>query len=1178
MLLLDKRVRHWVVRLFFAAWVVPCAARGVHVTLSPSAANAITDNSQEFTALVEGTAHKIVRWSVCDSFGKNCIPNGNAQVGKIVEVGRDGLGNPRARYTAPHVLPVPSLCHRVLVGQCLLTIKVKLARRSDKRDTATVTIQEPTPPQPTLTISPQDPEVTLGGTIQFSATVTNAKPDEVIWSAANGTITAEGLYTTPSSLYVDWDNVWATLRDHPVTPAFSRVLIDPPAPTIDAINPNPASAGETVTIQGSGFYGRLTLTFPGPNGIPLIAEGRSQSLTELTVTVPKMAVSGPVHLVASLVGHPPMQSNLLSFHRLPKLRIRVESKDLAQGETTPMFVRILGEEIDHKVVWSAERGTVSPGGIYQAPGAITDVSFDRVTGCIENTDACDSVLLGLHPFRIEPAAPIVKQGETLQLTALQSGQPLGATWAIEAGGGSIQQDGTYTAPSSREESGGVAITATWHGQQEQVAVAVMGGSPGLVNRVSDYIDLTQPWPAGYGTFAQNLAMRGNRGYVVATDSVAGLFDQKDYWLDVYNLKDPLRPVWIDAVESASRPDLFGTDGTWLYEVAIRDAAAGGSFPSTIAIYDVRGDHPMLVKREIVPSLSFSGSSLVNGVLYAFPQDLNPSTLQVYRFDLRSGSVATTLLTLSLPDPGRSYLVSSVTSSADRLYVGLQQELPSGWASMVAAYDLSTTPPTLLGTGEGYASTLRLVEGSLLSDFAVYDLSSGHPLRIATLPERVFSKDALGPLVVADTLQTGLRILDMSDPANPRLTATLFDQVGGCTGGGWVGSYVLCAEGGGGLAILDAKEAGGMRQISRVYTGGFQESAAYDLILKPPLIYTAGSSDVGAVLSISDVTTGVPRFVNSIYDQDEPAVYAMAWRNDILFLGMPDYIGLYNVTAPTDPRLFDRYPLPVSSLLLVDNILYVGTLDNRVVILNVLDPRAPQELAEVSLPGLPYNIRRVGDLVYIAAESGGLQIYDVLDPAHPILLSQLTSSTMVYDVDSDGTTAYLAAGEDGLIIADVSNPIHPTVVSRTPLADYYPFFPLDSSVQAISVRIREGIVFVGTLDANGIVYGFDPLVPLHPRVVGMTGEGDFILTWVGKIEFQGNDAYIAGFLGDFLGVKRNSASLPRNAIDFYYLPDVLRHGGPKRALASLKTPEDPEFILRCPARPNGCSKVLAWKRP
>src|SRR5277367_4170133 len=55
-----------------------------------------------------------------------------------------------------------------------------------------------------VTITPNSPATTTGGTVQFSATVSGAATGETVtWTAALGTISSSGLYTAPAKAGTD---------------------------------------------------------------------------------------------------------------------------------------------------------------------------------------------------------------------------------------------------------------------------------------------------------------------------------------------------------------------------------------------------------------------------------------------------------------------------------------------------------------------------------------------------------------------------------------------------------------------------------------------------------------------------------------------------------------------------------------------------------------------------------------------------------------------------------------------------------------------------------------------------------------------------------------------------------------------------------------------------------------
>src|SRR5208282_3080854 len=129
----------------------------------------------------------------------------------------------------------------------------------------------------------------------------------------------------------------------------------------------------------------------------------------------------------------------------------------------------------------------------QAP-VVSSESYSRVTGCLQGTISCNSVLLRILPFRIGPLNPIVNVGDTIQLDALQGGSVLSPQWLVAAGGGSITPGGLFTAPTTAAQAGPVVIGATANSTTQQTSVAVEGAFPGLVNRIYDYADYTTYTP------------------------------------------------------------------------------------------------------------------------------------------------------------------------------------------------------------------------------------------------------------------------------------------------------------------------------------------------------------------------------------------------------------------------------------------------------------------------------------------------------------------------------------------------------------------------------------------------------------------------------------------------------------------------------------------------------------
>lgn len=144
----------------------------VTVGVSPTSASVPVTGTRQFTASVSGASNTSVTWS--------------ATPGSI---------NSSGVYTAPASLPNPP------------TAVVKATSVADPMISASVTVQI-TQPTVTVSVAPQSAAVTLNGTQQFAATVTNAQTPGVTWmvngvaggNSTVGTISSAGLYKAPAVL------------------------------------------------------------------------------------------------------------------------------------------------------------------------------------------------------------------------------------------------------------------------------------------------------------------------------------------------------------------------------------------------------------------------------------------------------------------------------------------------------------------------------------------------------------------------------------------------------------------------------------------------------------------------------------------------------------------------------------------------------------------------------------------------------------------------------------------------------------------------------------------------------------------------------------------------------------------------------------------------------------------
>ncbi len=1080
------------------------STRVVAITISPRQPQVYTGDSQQFSVVVAGAISNSVEWEV------NGIIGGSSSTGTVSSSGL---------YTAP-----------VQTTTVAISLEAVLAEATSIFASTNLIISA------RIVISPQNPNLTYGSTQQFVGTI-NGTPAQVNWGATYGSITSSGLYTASGTQSPDTVRAWTSNATGSTT-----VQIVGLAPTITSISPQPATALDQITITGTNLYPVATVVFSDAIGGELPVSGptvvANNSGTSLTLTVPQGVVSGPFFVMTQQGTLTPVKSNTLQFQRLARVRIRVPRKDLSSGESETFQYALLGDNTPRAVTFSADLGSFN-GSTYQAPTMLAANTFAHITGCVSGTQTCDTMILGLHPFRIAPDVPEVEVGQSLQLSAVLGGATTGANWSLLAGGGSLNASGLYSAGNDEATGGPAIISATANGATEQTSLGVTGAFPGLLNRINDYFDEHQP--NAPGTFASGATIVGNRMYVSATNHI-GAYSDSYYWIDIYDLTDPLQPVWLTAVEANSSGPVFAT-GQYLYSYQNADIAVPG-YPNTITIYQLQNQVPVLKARTTVPqwwSISDNQGLLT---LTLFRNALTGSAeMQIY--DLTSGTIASRDLNILLPPDANNFVPDNAITVGNRLFVSVAtNDLNLG--GYLLTYELSASPPVLLGEVNGrsleFYSSGTFLFGAL-GGMDIYDIAGQLP-QVLSHVDGVNAVQLRGTQMLARTAQQGFWMLDISDPRMPRQTSVLFDGViANLNSGQLYGDYVYEAQSDGGVAVFDAKRAGGPASQYFLFGGPHLSAAANDLLLQSPYLYAATATFDGAVLSIYDTTANPVQSVAEYVDTSQQALSVESAGNYV-YLGMTRNMGVLDLSQPTSPSLVETVPVVATSLAKSGNTLFAGTSAGSLVVMDISNPAQPLTRLATTLPDPPLKLRISNNLLLIADGPGGLLIYDVSSPMSPVLLSQTTALTSVNDVVVSGSTAFAAADVDGLGIVDISNPAHPVLISKTSLSRIDPFSNLAPLNEASAIGLHNGLVYVGTLNDNGLVFGLDCTNLAVPRIVSKYAYGGFVLTTVNSLLFNGEELLIGGSLNDGpYPVAAVDVSNPFDSIEEFFPPLALQNPAP-----------------------------------
>ena len=254
----------------------------------------------------------------------------------------------------------------------------------------------------------------------------------------------------------------------------------------------------------------------------------------------------------------------------------------------------------------------------------------------------------------------------------------------------------------------------------------------------------------------------------------------------------------------------------------------------------------------------------------------------------------------------------------------------------------------------------------------------------------------GPQAIVANGKRTLRLLDLSDPKQPRMRGER-TLPAPATDVHLAGSYAYVTAQERGLRIIDVSNPDAPRE-GAAYVPDRKPQAQADTEFRyypnPPSAWALTVSGDTAfvsfddgihVLDLSDPTR--PRRIGR-YDHTERAMQT-ALRDRLLFAAFDDGLRIIDVSNPAAPKQVGMLDTPsyARAIALDDDRLYLGDLTGGVLVVDVSDPTAPQLLARV-----PLERSRVVDVAYdgdghvfVAGTSGGLRVIDVSDPHAPRLL-------------------------------------------------------------------------------------------------------------------------------------------------------------------------------------------------
>lgn len=1042
-------------------------------------------SSFTFKASVQGSPDTVVTWSV-DSGGYSTLGY-NPGPGSI---SRDGI------FNAPFNMPAPSwgIVRATHSSGAFAAFLVTFAAQNTN----------------TYRIVPENPVLIPGQSVSFSVLDSSGAPvSNISWSIYDDVANiSSDTYTAPATgIPPTLALVRARIPGSDV--ASTVIFIDPPRTPVSGTSPQVGHVGENLTILNSYFAQFMRVRLP-------MADGSFSSATPtrtdggLMITVPHGAVSGSAWLEMSNIGASTFLSPPFSVTILPRLRLRSTRLRVSSGESVAVIAAAPDVPASYNLTWSADAGSVDAQGIFTAP-AVMGLRYVRVWACLLQSTECGTTIIEVLPYRLATDPFILNPGEKAKLQAFLGAGNISAQWTALTGNVTVLPDGTITAGVGLFDSGSATVRANFAGIVQTFEISIRGS--GAVAYTAEYLDWTGNDPysltgrLALGLFGGPVATNGDWVYTLSRslpswDSGPWLSN----WLDVYRLDERRNPIWITSLEAPYGGGSLVTEPNTLYVV-------GQEGPNNVCIsYDITNGNPVLTGRRY-----FDGK---------------PSTYRRqglgFGFTPSAGYVS--------DPPGKITITDYASGTIRSLDVDFQPLQPGaggtivgapGWAAITYSYGISwetvvfdTTGPVAEPLADvpsgGFNDSSVALQDVLVVGGDVYQIVGNSVNLVSQIPTHWIldsdpsTKRLLGELNAFGQGE-GIHVVDLSDPANPKLSAAAeFPEfnVSGALGT----DYFALGNGAQAVSIYPIVWSGGVRAVDT-----FQASTGmYALATQGNYLYWTGpgtgAPGTGRVVTsdffeVVDLSVSPATVVAAVSRPGNKVGYSVAANGRYIYVGTSEELLVYDVGIPAAPVMVMTIPEPAISMTLQGNFLYAGGLTanaGKLVVFDVSNPAVPREIGSQPVANVVWGIAAQAGWLAVALGKSGYQIFSLANPAAPASLFQ--SNVPAWDVKGSGTLLYVASDFAGLTVMSLAQLANPVLVGQFPLSLGNELSGESPRALAVTLDPRGIAWVVGS--TGGRVYGIDIRQP-YPRLAAEIGFAYLVFDVQSATAVFNNELIIAG---------------------------------------------------------------------
>ncbi len=307
--------------------------------------------------------------------------------------------------------------------------------------------------------------------------------------------------------------------------------------------------------------------------------------------------------------------------------------------------------------------------------------------------------------------------------------------------------------------------------------------------------------------------------------------------------------------------------------------------------------------------------------------------------------------------------------------------------------------------------LFIVAAAVLASCGEQDLyrPPESPFRISgrvSLPTQAQDVDILGNYAYVAAGQSGLQVVDISSPEDPRLVL-------------WLDTPKFADA----VAVARTYDPDGSIRDFAFLVEGTEGIIPYDITYVPDSLIDLRQGTTA--YAGNAVCVALPDYVTDSYE----LYLADSWRAITGFVSDPQIPGFLDQRARIEPRGYAE-DLAMSSdqthVFVADDEMGVTVVDASRVYARELTV-----VANTDTPGNARGIAVAGDFIFVAAGEAGLQILRADANYVPQPIAALALAGTADGIAVRDGTAFLAARDAGLLIVDVRDPYHPVLLGSVP---------------------------------------------------------------------------------------------------------------------------------------------------